>query len=248
LKEPDTNRLFRKVTAGTVVDKKNKNRRKKIKSFDSGIEFSEPVSPYNGTYPYNRGTFTESGHLIEYDDTPGSERIHQYHKSGTYTEIDVYGNQVNRIVGDGYTIIDRNGYLYIDGTARIIMGSDVKIAIGGNLDMSIAGNATYKIGGNLNTIVSGNSITNAGGKIHSRSGSHTAIDGQYIFWDCDISTKNPEFKSSSPNNSDYAPQRPETNFDSDFITLEDSDNVDAYYETATRRGIIAPEELVIPPN
>ena len=43
--------------------------------------------PNKSTYPLNHTYTTESGHVMEYDDTPGGERIHQYHKRGTFYEI-----------------------------------------------------------------------------------------------------------------------------------------------------------------
>jgi len=43
-------------------------------------------------YPDNKVYETESGHYKEYDDTLGAERIKEYHKSGTYYEIDKDGN------------------------------------------------------------------------------------------------------------------------------------------------------------
>jgi len=47
----------------------------------------EPPSAYATVYPYNTTYTTKSGHAIEMDDTPGSERIHIWHKSGCYEEI-----------------------------------------------------------------------------------------------------------------------------------------------------------------
>ena len=35
-------------------------------------------------YPKNHVYETESGHIKEFDDTEGAERIHEYHKSGTF--------------------------------------------------------------------------------------------------------------------------------------------------------------------
>jgi len=43
-------------------------------------------------YPHNKVYETERGHYKEYDDTLGAERIKEYHKSGTYYEIDKDGN------------------------------------------------------------------------------------------------------------------------------------------------------------
>ena len=43
-------------------------------------------------YPYNQVIHTRAGHVIEYDDTPGSERLSFMHKSGAFIEIDPSGN------------------------------------------------------------------------------------------------------------------------------------------------------------
>ena len=42
--------------------------------------FSQPPIRYNAVYPYNKVTETESGHILEFDDTPNAERIHLRHK------------------------------------------------------------------------------------------------------------------------------------------------------------------------
>lgn len=62
-------------------------------------EWSEYRGKFNPRYPYNHVQQTESGHLIEYDDTPGAERLHWYHRSGTFTEIFAGGDRVDRIHG-----------------------------------------------------------------------------------------------------------------------------------------------------
>jgi hypothetical protein len=43
---------------------------------------------------------TRSGHLVELDDTPGSERVQVYHKSGSYLEILPDGTIVTKSVKD----------------------------------------------------------------------------------------------------------------------------------------------------
>ena len=47
----------------------------------------EMPTAYNTEYPYNLTYTTKSGHAIELDDTPGHERMHMWHRSGTYEEI-----------------------------------------------------------------------------------------------------------------------------------------------------------------
>ena len=47
----------------------------------------EPRTPYGAQYPFNHVRETESGHIQEFDDTPGRERIHEYHRAGTFYEL-----------------------------------------------------------------------------------------------------------------------------------------------------------------
>jgi hypothetical protein len=47
----------------------------------------QPPSDYDTKYPYNLVHTTKSGHAIELDDTPGHERIHWWHRSGSYEEV-----------------------------------------------------------------------------------------------------------------------------------------------------------------
>ena len=44
-------------------------------------EWTEQKSTYAAVYPKNHVYETESGHIKEFDDTEGAERIHEYHKS-----------------------------------------------------------------------------------------------------------------------------------------------------------------------
>ena len=70
----------------------------------------QPPSTYAPVYPYNNVYETESGHIKEYDDTPGVERITERHKSGTRYEIDPNGTKNETIVRDNY----KNGEPYYE--------------------------------------------------------------------------------------------------------------------------------------
>lgn len=75
----------------------------------------EPASPYKAEYPHNKTLTTESGHAVEIDDTPGHERIHVYHKSGTYIEVGPTGDTVIKSVGDSFELNLKNKILYVKG-------------------------------------------------------------------------------------------------------------------------------------
>jgi len=153
----ETNKLAQGDARGTIVTEKNKNRMKGAK-LPGGEAWDEPESAYRGAYPYNKVTQTESGHIIEVDDTPGSERLHIYHKSGTYIEIDANGSMVKRTKGSSYEIIDRNGKISIAGRAdisvngacNIFVGNDANIEVEGDTNITCHNDITAQAGGTFN--------------------------------------------------------------------------------------------------
>lgn len=60
---------------------------------------------YQPVYPYNNVTQTKGGHSFEMDDTPTRERVRLQHGKGTFLEMHPNGDQVTKIIRDGYTII-----------------------------------------------------------------------------------------------------------------------------------------------
>ena len=65
----------------------------------------EPPSAYGGVYPFNKVYQSESGHVIEIDDTPNKERIHLFHKTGTYIEINSNGRKVTKVVDEDIEVV-----------------------------------------------------------------------------------------------------------------------------------------------
>jgi hypothetical protein len=128
-------------------------------------------------YPYNKVTETESGHVFEVDDTKGAERIHLYHRSGTFHEIHPDGTESTRIVNDKWEVVAKDNKLFIAGNADITVEKghvtinvntgdvDMKILKGdmntevseGNVNLGVTlGNVDAQIGGTLNADVIGN--------------------------------------------------------------------------------------------
>ena len=102
--------------------------------------WNEEGSKYNAKYANNHVTRTEGGHVFEVDDTPKNERIHEYHKSGTFKEISASGNTVTRIVGDNYTIVAGTDYVRIKGKTNIHIDKDCNMYIGGDWNVNVVGN------------------------------------------------------------------------------------------------------------
>lgn len=101
----------------------------------------EPKSAYASKYPYNKVIRTERGHVIEVDDTPNAERIHIFHKSGTYTEVGPKGVKVDKVVDDSFEVIVKNSEVYV--------GGNVNLTVKGNVNIKVSGNYTVESGGKM---------------------------------------------------------------------------------------------------
>lgn len=124
----------------------------------------EPSSSYGGTYPYNRVYQSESGHVIEVDDTPSKERIHVYHKKGTYTEINSDGRRVQKIVDDDIEVVVKNKTVYIQGNHKVEIRGSSEVLVDGNVNVKVKGDYNLDVEGiiringrnvNLNKGISG---------------------------------------------------------------------------------------------
>ena len=164
----DTNRLARGDSSKPHSIKKLKtdglDKSVPIANGKDGATWNEPANPYAAVYPFNHVKETESGHIQEFDDTPGAERIHTYHKTGTFDEIHPDGSHVEKIVGDDYNIVAKGKNVHIKGTCNLYIESNCNMYVKGDFDQQIDGNwnivckkeKTEKITGNHTTTSSGN--------------------------------------------------------------------------------------------
>ena len=86
------------------------------------IQIEQPPSAYAAQYPFNHVYESESGHLIEVDDTPTKERLHWYHRSGTFTEFHPKGIRTDRTNAHRYNIVKGNQESIISGQEKKIVG------------------------------------------------------------------------------------------------------------------------------
>jgi len=124
------------------------------------------ISPYNPEYPHNHVYETTSGHIKEFDDTPGHERVLEKHRSGTYYEIYPDGSKVTRVNGDNYSLIVGTDTLEVTGNVHLVVGSDVTITVAGSMEARVDGNI-YLDGQSNNTVFSlGKTFVTAGDDIN----------------------------------------------------------------------------------
>jgi hypothetical protein len=106
---------------------------------NKAFAWDEPSTQLYPVYPHNQVKETESGHIIEYDDTPGQERIHEFHRTGTFREIHPDGTKVEKIVNDNYSIYMKNNHVHVEGTVYLTVdrSSSIYINAEGEEDQSL---------------------------------------------------------------------------------------------------------------
>ena len=146
---------------------------------DDGTAFSEPLTPYDATYPYNHVYESEGGHLREFDDTPGAERIHERHSTGTGYEVHPDGSKVTRVKKDNYDLITGDSFVHIKGDQSTTSDGGIRVFV--NADGSTAdGHYTIEVGNNANINIQVNKgnvnvVTNEG-DINLKSGANIQLD------------------------------------------------------------------------
>ena len=139
--EPSTSKWARNDSGDTGVS--NASQYTKKTTQHKGTDITEPANGYGAKYPHNKVIETSSGHLIEIDDTPDKERIHIYHKSGSFSEFHQDGTKVDKTEKDKYTITLGKEYIAVTGDYKIeggggsefkISGTDGKLSFKNTLD------------------------------------------------------------------------------------------------------------------
>lgn len=161
--EADTYRLSRGIVTGTPIEKK---RLSVVTARPSGnLNISEPTTQYNTQYPKNKVFYTETGHLIEIDDTEGYERIHVYHKSGSFVEFHPDGKIVSKSVGSNHLIVsDNNEIIVLGSNNSSIEGSENK-SVNGDKETIIGGSENKTVNGSLNIRIEGDVNISSGGSM-----------------------------------------------------------------------------------
>ena len=117
---------------------------------DDGTNFSEPETPYAAEYPRNHVMETEGGHIKEYDDTIGKERIHERHTSGSGYEIFPDGSKVTRVKNDNYELIAGEHNAHIKGNHSTTTDGGVKVFVNAEGNKEFKNNYTIEVGQGAN--------------------------------------------------------------------------------------------------
>lgn len=136
------------------------------------------------TYPNSQVKETASGHIVEYDDTPGSERVMIRHNSGSGVEMRADGsvvysstkNTVRVTAQDEKVIVDGDGELQYNGNLKLKVAGDFDVEVGGDFNVNVKGDMEQNIRRGLITDVAGTVETQiVGSKSETIGGGSTTL-------------------------------------------------------------------------
>jgi len=125
---------------------------------DSPTEYY-PDLGISSVYPYNHVRMSESGHVEEWDDTPSAERLHKFHKTGTFEEIQPDGTKVTKIVGNEYEITLKDKKVLISGSCEVTIEGDCRMLYQSDLVQEVYGDYHLNVHGDKRTKIIGNEVT-----------------------------------------------------------------------------------------
>jgi hypothetical protein len=178
--DDSTKSIYPRYTNESDVNSRARNSEIFSKNVNSTIK--EPADPYAAQYPYNHVYESESGHLIEIDDTPLHERIHIKHRSGTFVEVHANGDVVTHH-SNGWRSVTGNDKVHITGDLEVYVDGNVSWVVGGNETRTIAGsktetanvaNLTYQSG--LQTYVTGDVVADGISLVNHTHGQNDGND------------------------------------------------------------------------
>lgn len=146
LGESDVNRLARNEKIDqTIVEQKKKNIYTGVQTAGAdGSQWSEPANPYATEYPMNSVHESRSGHIHEIDDTKDHERLHRYHRTGTFEEIHPDGSMVTKIIGDNFTILMQDDNVVVNGACNLTVIGPIRIKSEDSIYVDAAKNMTFR--------------------------------------------------------------------------------------------------------
>lgn len=112
--------------------------------------WSEPASPYAAQFPYNHVQQSESGHVIEIDDTPHAERIHIFHRSGSFIEWHPDGTVVYKNMKHSYSLTMADQFVKVAGNCQIAVDGDASIYARGDVHVQSEKDIAMQAKGDFN--------------------------------------------------------------------------------------------------
>lgn len=109
-------------------------------------------------YPENQVKETASGHIIEYDDTNGRERVMIRHRTGSGVEMRADGTVIYSSTNNALRIVAANEKVIVEGDGEVVYNGNLKMKVAGDFDLEVGGDFNVNVVGDKEEVIKSNSI------------------------------------------------------------------------------------------
>ena len=109
-------------------------------------------------YPENQVKETSSGHIIEYDDTNGRERVMIRHRTGSGVEMRADGTVIYSSTNNAIRIVAANEKVIVEGDGEVVYNGNLKMKVAGDFDLEVGGDFNVNVVGDKEEVIQSNSI------------------------------------------------------------------------------------------
>jgi len=109
-------------------------------------------------YPENQVKETSSGHIIEYDDTNGRERVMIRHRTGSGVEMRADGTVIYSSTNNAIRIVAANEKVIVEGDGEVVYNGNLKMKVAGDFDLEVGGDFNVNVVGDKEEVIKSNFI------------------------------------------------------------------------------------------
>jgi hypothetical protein len=109
----------------------------------------------NSEYPLNEVKETVTGHVIEIDDTKGTQRILIKHRTGSGVELRSDGTVLINATHNTVRVTGNDEKVIVEGDGELIYNGNLKLTVAGDFDLDVKGNYNVRTGGNRAEVING---------------------------------------------------------------------------------------------
>ena len=110
-------------------------------------------------YPLNQVKETTSGHIVEYDDTEGRQRIMIRHRTGSGVEMRADGTVILSSTQNSIRVTAADEKVIVEGDGEIVYNGNLKMKVAGDFDLEVGGNFTTNVAGDIDEVVKGSKVS-----------------------------------------------------------------------------------------
>lgn len=150
------------------INKATRGAKRNDLKLNGGVEGQDNIDTGLTSDPTrNNVNESQSGHIIEIDDTAGGERILIKHRTGAGIEMRSDGTIVINTTANKITVVQGDDNIQVEGNANIQYNGNLNVEVTGDYNLDVAGNYNLYVAGNIKEGVDGSHRSTVRGVINS---------------------------------------------------------------------------------